>query len=47
MLIHETNILLEHIEFSGIFYKQNQCRSFKLIYIQAEQSYVTLLSKTL
>lgn len=43
MLIHLTNILLEHTEFTDIFYKQNQCRSFKLIYIQAEQSYATLL----
>lgn len=42
MLIHLTNISLERTEFISIFYKQNQC-SFKLIYIQAEQSYVTLL----
>lgn len=43
MLIHMTNILLEHTEFSVIFYKQNQCPSFKLMYKQAEQSYVALL----
>lgn len=43
MLIHMTNILLEQTEFSVIFYKQNQCNSFELIYKQAEQSYVVLL----
>lgn len=43
MLIHMTNILLEHTEFSVIFYKQSQWNSFELIYKQAEQSYVALL----